>query len=134
LAIRSPSGYWKVSLLTLCGAVLLPGSVWAQRPTEHPAGEALSKSEIGTRLFLEQIQPLLEKNCLACHSYTTKQAELDLSSREGLLEEGKHGPAVVPGDGKDSRILGVITHSQQPAMPPQKEKLPLRGGPRRPLD
>ena len=104
----------------------MTASLWAQQPTEHPTGKAPSKAEIGTRLFLEQLQPLLEKHCLACHSTTTKQAGLDLSSHQGLLEGGKLGPAVVPGNSKESLLYGVITHSQQPAMPPQKEKLPAQ--------
>ena len=126
MSIHSAYGYRKVFVPTLCGAVLLTGSLWAQQPAQPPTVETLSKAGIGTRLFLEQIQPLLEKNCLACHSNTTKQAELDLSSRQGLLVGGKQGPAVVPGNSKSSLLYGVIAHSQQPAMPPEKEKLPAQ--------
>ena len=126
MTILSGYRYLKVFVLTLLGAVLLSGVLGAQQPEEQPTVKPLSKGEIGTRLFLEQIQPLLEKNCLGCHSTTAKQAGLDLSSRQGLLEGGKDGPAVVPGNGKGSLLYRVITHSQQPAMPPQEEKLPAQ--------
>jgi hypothetical protein len=134
LTILSGYRYLKVFVLTLLGAVLLSGVLGAQQPEEQPTVKPLSKGEIGTRLFLEQIQPLLEKNCLGCHSTTAKQAGLDLSSRQGLLEGGKDGPAVVPGNGKGSLLYRVITHSQQPAMPPQEETARSGGSPHRPLD
>ena len=119
-------GSRKTLVLTLCGTMLLSGYLWAEQTADPPDVKALSKREIGTRLYLEQIQPLLEKNCLACHSTTTKQAGLDLSSRQGILKGGKHGPVVVPGNSKSSLLFGLITHSQQPAMPPQGEKLPAQ--------
>ena len=119
-------GSRKTLVLTLCGTMLLSGYLWAEQTTDPPDVKALLKREIGTRLYLEQIQPLLEKNCLGCHSTTTKQTGLDLSSRQGLLKGGKHGPAVVPGNSKSSLLFGLITHSQQPAMPPQGQKIPAQ--------
>ena len=85
LVIRSEYGYRKVLLFAgWAPALLFTGSLWAQQPADSPrVFEAPSKTEVGTRLFLEQIQPLFERNWLACHSTTSKQGELELSTRAG---------------------------------------------------
>jgi len=57
------------------------------------------RTSIGTR-----VQPLLERNCLACHNAKVKQGGLDLSSRDALLGGSEHGPVVVPGTPNDSPL------------------------------
>ena len=68
-------------------------------------------------LYREQIRPVIEKQCQSCHNSTTKQAGLDLSTRETMLRGGDRGPAVVPGDAGESLLYAYITHKRQPGMP-----------------
>ena len=60
-----------------------------------PSQSASSGQESGAALFVEQIYPLLEKQCLNCHKGETAISGLDLSTREGLLKGGSRGPAIV---------------------------------------
>jgi mono/diheme cytochrome c family protein len=75
-------------------------------------------------LFREQIQPVLAKSCLGCHSGQTKQGGLDLSSRDALLRGGDRGPAIVPGNAGESLLYKLIAHRQEPAMPYKAAPIP----------
>ena len=47
-----------------------------------------------------------------------------MDSREGLLEGGDAGPAIVPGRSGESTLIHAIRHEEGMAMPPKKPKLP----------
>ena len=66
---------------------------------------------------------ILEQRCAACHSGKTKQSGLDLSSRELALRGGDRGPAIVPGNSRESLLYRVLAHSVKPHMPFQAPKL-----------
>ena len=85
---------------------------------------ALSAEQAGRKLYTEQIRPVLERQCQSCHQGATRQGGLDVSTREGLLQGGGRGPAVVPGNSKDSLLYKLITHGEQPHMPLRAGKLP----------
>ena len=101
-------------------AVFLCGTVWPQQPVDKPS----LTIEVGIRLFAEQIRPILDRHCLTCHSSSSKQGALDLSTRQGMLAGGGRGPALVPGDSRASLLYQLVTHSQEPAMPLGAEPLP----------
>ena len=84
---------------------------------------ALSAEQAGSKLYAEQIRPLLEKQCESCHAGATRQGGLDVSTRAGLLQGGGRGAAVVPGRAKDSLLYKLITHQEEPHMPPRAAKL-----------
>ncbi len=70
-------------------------------------------------VFEKDILPILQKNCLACHSLTEKQGDLVLESPQGILKGGDTGPAAVPGRGAESLLLKVAAHQVEPVMPPE---------------
>ena len=67
--------------------------------------------------FSDDVRPLLEKQCWACHSSAQKLSELDLTSREAALKGGLRGPAVVPGKPDESRLMMHVTGKEAPQMP-----------------
>ena len=70
-------------------------------------------------VFEKEILPILQKNCLACHSASEKQGNLVLESPQGILKGGDTGPAAVAGKGFDSLLLKAASHQVEPVMPPQ---------------
>ncbi len=70
-------------------------------------------------VFEKDILPILQKNCLACHSLTEKHGDLVLESPQGILKGGDTGPAAIPGKGAESLILKVAAHQSEPVMPPE---------------
>ena len=64
---------------------------------------------------------MLARHCYACHSSraATVFGELRLDSEAAVLQGGRSGPAVVPGDPQGSRLIQAVGYgSKQPAMPP----------------
>jgi Protein of unknown function (DUF1553)/Protein of unknown function (DUF1549)/Planctomycete cytochrome C len=68
--------------------------------------------------FARDVEPLLKRACLTCHSETLPQAGLTLSSRAGALKGGVSGPALVPGDPAQSLLIKRVTGAfDLPRMP-----------------
>jgi cytochrome c553 len=70
--------------------------------------------------FERDIAPVFKQSCAACHSGTTPQGELDLTSLQGALKGGKSGKAIVPGSSGQSPLVEKIVSG---TMPPGKTKL-----------
>jgi mono/diheme cytochrome c family protein len=71
----------------------------------------------------ERIVPLLESRCIACHGPDSQEGGLRLDSRAAALKGGKHGPALKPGDPKESLLLQAALHETKELAMPPKEKL-----------
>ena len=65
--------------------------------------------------FENEIQPIFDARCSACHGGETPQSGLDLTSLASALKGGKHGPVILEGF-SDKSIL--IRQLQSGAMPP----------------
>ena len=73
----------------------------------------------------ENATAVLEAKCLRCHGGAREKAGLNLSTRDGLLQGGDAGPAIVPGQAVDSLLYQVIAHTAEPHMPLNADKLPV---------
>ncbi len=69
----------------------------------------------------EVIQILIE-NCGSCHGQA-RVSDLDLRTLDGLLQGGKRGPGVVPGNAEESLLYRAVTHQGDLAMPLQGDPL-----------
>ncbi len=98
-----------------------PPSVHAQSP------DALSPDDHTTHaVYLNEVKPLLQTRCYACHGANRQQASLRLDTGERLRQGGDSGPAVIPGKPSDSLLLQrVQAHDQDARMPPEAEGEPL---------
>ena len=75
--------------------------------------------------FASQIQPILQTNCLECHSRDKRKGGLSLTSYEDVLDGGRSGPAVRPQNGGGSLIFHRVSGGVEPQMP--LDELPLSG-------
>ena len=71
----------------------------------------------GSQLTDKDVLPILEKNCLQCHGEDLKQANLDLRTREAMLQGGDKGPSLVPGKAEASSLYMRVTGHTKPKMP-----------------
>jgi dipeptidyl aminopeptidase/acylaminoacyl peptidase len=74
--------------------------------------------------FGADIAPILQKNCLACHSGTTKMGDLVMDSYGSLMKGGTHGVVIVPGNAQSSRLVQMLEGKTEPRMPFGADPLP----------
>ena len=70
------------------------------------------------------VAPILQKNCLACHSSAAKMGGLVMEKFDLLMKGGAHGPAIVPGKSGESRMVMMLEGKIQPRMPFGGDPLP----------
>jgi hypothetical protein len=73
--------------------------------------------------FERDIRPLLAEHCLECHSVQSgkRKGGLLLDSREGIAQGGDSGPALLPGNPEESRIVSATRwNNADLRMPPKK--------------
>src|SRR5580700_9429243 len=66
--------------------------------------------------FENKVRPVLAENCYDCHT-AAEMGGLRVDSRERLLQGGKSGPAVMPGDPDKSLLIQAVRQSGDLKMP-----------------
>ncbi|MFM8337098.1 MAG: c-type cytochrome domain-containing protein [Opitutaceae bacterium] len=81
---------------------------------------AAHAAEPGARkvTYEDDVLPVFRDNCLKCHNPDKLKGDLDLTSFAGVLKGGGSGPALNSGDPEGSMLFRVITHAEEPTMPP----------------
>jgi hypothetical protein len=75
---------------------------------------ALGAGDGGKVEFARDIQPIFDKSCVKCHGLDPDKpekkaaAELRLESLELAMKGGESGPAIVPGNAKDSLLFKLL--------------------------
>jgi hypothetical protein len=65
--------------------------------------------------FEKDIRPILKAHCFQCHGEDGKEkGGLDVRLRRLLLEGGEHGPAIVIGQPRKSRLLQLVSEGKMP--------------------
>jgi ankyrin repeat protein len=74
--------------------------------------------------FTRDVQPILQRSCIDCHSGERPKGSFSLTSRDSLLRGGQSGePAVVPGYADDSQLIQFISDKVEDLeMPPLRKR------------
>ncbi len=83
-----------------------------------PARAAPADAAERLDLFEKKIRPLLLERCVKCHGGESIEASLRLTSRDGFMEGGDSGPAVVSGKPAESLLVQVVEYLGDIQMPP----------------
>ncbi len=75
--------------------------------------------DVPKRTFTNDVLPILQKNCLACHNESEYEGELVMESVELLMAGGDSGPAIVAGNADDSLLYQLAKYETDPVMPPE---------------
>src|SRR5262249_18711325 len=75
--------------------------------------------------FEKNIRPVLVRECYSCHAKTAEKVKggFLLDTREGLRKGGEKGPAIVPGEPKESLLITALKHIEGEIKMPPKKKL-----------
>ncbi|WP_435010519.1 PSD1 and planctomycete cytochrome C domain-containing protein [Tundrisphaera lichenicola] len=83
-----------------------------------------SSPSSGQEEYLQQVKPILQKHCVACHGSTRPRGGLRLDTAEAAIRGGRGGPSIVPGKPAESSLLLAVMGEGD------SERMPLN---RRPL-
>ncbi len=75
--------------------------------------------------YKTDVKPILREHCFACHNQDDAESSLALDSFAGLTTGGASGEVVAAGDLDGSRLWKLVTHQEEPTMPPDN-KLPKK--------
>jgi cytochrome c553 len=91
-------------------------------PLGVASGQTGGREAARVEFFEKKIRPVLANNCYNCHSANTNaKGGLRVDDRNGLLQGGGRGPAVVPGQPDKSLLLQAVRHTHKKLkMPPKK--------------
>src|SRR5690606_22327352 len=72
----------------------------------------------------DHVRPILRQHCFTCHGSEQKKSDLALDNYSTAMAGGASGEVLFAGDLDSSRLWTMITHQENPSMPPGGEKLP----------
>jgi hypothetical protein len=74
--------------------------------------------------FAQQVKPLLERSCAACHSGETPRGLFRIDGRESILKGGASGEAaIVPGNSEKSPLIDFVSGTVPDSeMPPKAQR------------
>ncbi len=111
-------------VLLLCTILMLPvfgscqGNQKQSAPNNNPQGTA-NAPEVS---FKNDVFPIIKRNCLPCHGEDQMNpSELYLENYADLMQGGKHGVPVVPGNADSSLMIRKLTPP-----PPFGDLMPLK--------
>src|SRR5471030_1315477 len=99
----------------------LPLAIQIAAEARQTAAPASSRPE-APEYFEAYVRPVLAANCYDCHA-DEKMGGLRLDSRDGLLEGGKSGPALVPGDPEKSLMIQAVLQTRDTLKMPKGGRL-----------
>lgn len=91
---------------------------------EEPGPIEAAAVDLGRPVDFEQdIYPILDRNCVACHNVAISESDFVLESVESILKGGASGQVVVPGKPEESYLFKVMSRVEEPVMPPLGNKV-----------
>jgi hypothetical protein len=72
----------------------------------------------------EHVQPIFREHCFACHNSDKARGGLVLHTYTGAMAGGASGAVLKPGDPDGSRLFLLVSHKEEPHMPPKSPMIP----------
>ena len=89
------------------------------QPITEPPAAATPAVEAGPTVgYVEDIQPLFERSCSACHNAAAKTMGLQTTAYTPLMAGSQNGPVVVPGNPDASKLWEMVGQGKMPATGP----------------
>jgi formylglycine-generating enzyme required for sulfatase activity len=87
----------------------------------------VAQSSVAAIDFVRDVKPILETNCVSCHSGGKAEGSLDLSTHSTAFASGNNPPAIVARKPEDSPLytLTIVSKDDSTLMPPVKQGGPL---------
>src|SRR3989442_253499 len=111
-------------VIASCSLVFLTSLVWPHiQAAEDPPQPGLQTPVE----FLRDVEPILHKNCYACHGPSQQMNGLRFDQKDAALKGGYSGPAFIPGNSGESKLIQKVASSKDGfKMPPAGPALSAR--------
>jgi WD40 repeat protein len=73
--------------------------------------------------FEDHVRGIFREHCLTCHNQNDRKGDLALDSYSATLAGGASGEVVLSGDVGSSRLYALVSHAEEPKMPPNQDRL-----------
>ncbi len=105
---------WFISVVALS---LLTAVAWGEdaKPVSPDSGPKIT--------YEDHIRGIFREHCFACHALDRAKGGLTLDTYAKTMTGGSSGEVVLAGDPDSSRLWGLVSHLEEPAMPPMQDKL-----------
>jgi hypothetical protein len=90
---------------------ILAGSLFLS--SAHPLGRAVQDQPDRAATAAK----VLARECYSCHNQVKREGALSLHTYQTLMKGGKNGPALVPGNSGESRMIQMVEGLLEPIMP-----------------
>ena len=104
-------------------AIVLAAGLWLAAVLSATQAAPARQSQAARVDYQRQVQPILEKHCLECHSQDKRKGGLSLATYADALDGGRNGPAIRPGNSAGSLIVHRVTGRVEPQMPKDEDPL-----------
>lgn len=98
-------------------------AAWPESPRTALGGDDPAK-EAPKVTYEDDVQPILRQKCASCHNTDKRSGDLDVTNYTNLMQGGGSGKVVEPGDSSSSYLFSLVTHEEEPYMPPESPKIP----------
>ena len=97
-----------------------PAATTAPEPTAAPTEAAAAAPAAAAVSFSKDVMPVFEKSCIKCHGGSDgTKGDLDLTTHANLMQGGKDGQVVTPGDAAASMLVKLIDQGKMPRRQPR---------------
>lgn len=112
----------RATVFVALGLLAMPMGIGSHVRAQEKADP--SKKPVEKVTYQDHILPIFRAKCGACHSSDQAKGGLVLDSYTGVMQGGSSGEVVKPTDLDASYLWKLVTHQEEPAMPPKEPKLP----------
>jgi mono/diheme cytochrome c family protein len=107
------------ALIKALGLAPPPAETMAMAAAEAPP----AADEEPLTNFQDHVLPIFRARCASCHNPDQRKSGFASTTAALVLEGGSSGAVVVPGDPEGSRLLRLVSHAEEPVMPPSGDPL-----------
>ncbi|MFZ5833388.1 MAG: c-type cytochrome domain-containing protein [Planctomycetota bacterium] len=86
---------------------------------------SLAASEPEKPNYEDHVKPIFREHCFSCHNQNKATNDLALDAFERLMAGGASGEVIEPGDPDSSYLWLLVSHQDEPKMPPNQDKIEL---------
>ncbi len=74
--------------------------------------------------FQDNVSAIFQSRCNSCHNADKQKGGLALETYGSTMAGGSSGKVIEPGDPGGSHLWGLVSHAEEPKMPPKTSRIP----------